>query len=69
MSMDNNTGVQTKAMAQRVENEAEVEQLQNPPNPDLNPTATQNQGGSHQGIRTEEWHHCPRLVCTRPCQH
>ena len=27
-----------RAMAQRVENEAEVEQLQNSPNPDLNPT-------------------------------
>ena len=38
MSMDNNIGVQRRAMAQCIENEAEVEQLQNPPNQDLNPT-------------------------------
>ena len=38
MSMDNNTGILTRAMAQCVENKAEVEQLQNPPNRDLNPT-------------------------------
>ena len=38
MSTDNNTGIQTRAMAHCIENEAEVEQLKNPPNPDLNPT-------------------------------
>ena len=34
----NNTGVQMRAMPQCIENEAEVEQLQKPPNPDTNPT-------------------------------
>ena len=38
MSTDNNTGIQMRAMAQRIENEAEIEQLQGPPNPDMNPT-------------------------------
>ena len=38
MSTDNKTGIQTRAMAQRVENEADIEQLQDPPNPELNPT-------------------------------
>ena len=37
--MDNNTGVQTRAMAemQHVENEANPEQLQDTPNPAMNP--------------------------------
>ena len=38
MSIDNNTGIQTRAMAQCIENEADAEQLQGPPNPDMNPT-------------------------------
>ena len=38
MSTDNNTGIQTRAMAQRIENEADTEQLQGLPNPDMNPT-------------------------------
>ena len=38
MSTDNNTGVQMRAMAQCTENEADAEQLQGPPNPDMNPT-------------------------------
>ena len=38
MATDNNTGIQTRAMAQRIENEADAEQLQGPPNPDMNPT-------------------------------
>ena len=38
MSTDNNTGVQTRAMAQCVENEADTEQLQGLPNSDINPT-------------------------------
>ena len=38
MSTDNNAGVQTRAMAQRIENEADTEQLQGLPNPDMNPT-------------------------------
>ena len=38
MSTDNNTGVQTRAMAQCAENDADAEQLQGPPNPDMNPT-------------------------------
>ena len=43
MSTDNNTGIQTRAMAQWhmaqcIDNEADIEQLQEPPNPELNPT-------------------------------
>ena len=38
MSTDNNTGIQTRAMAQRVENEADTEQSQGLPNPAMNPT-------------------------------
>ena len=38
MLTDNNTGVQMRAMVQRIENEADAEQLQGPPNPDMNPT-------------------------------
>ena len=38
MSTDNNTGVQTRAMAQHIENEANPEQLQGAPNPAMNPT-------------------------------
>ena len=37
MSTDNNTGIQTRAMAQCIDNEADIEQLQEPPNPELNP--------------------------------
>ena len=39
MSTDNNTGVQTRAMAQHTENEIDPEHLQSPPNPATNPTA------------------------------
>ena len=38
MSIDNNTGIQMRAMAQHIDNEAEAEQLQGAPNPDMNPT-------------------------------
>ena len=38
MSTDNNAGVQMRAMAQCIENKADAEQLQGPPNPDMNPT-------------------------------
>ena len=40
MSTDNNTGVQARAMAeaQHIENEANPEQLQGTPNPDMNQT-------------------------------
>ena len=38
MSTDSNTGVQRRAMAQHIENEADPEQLQGGPNPDMNPT-------------------------------
>ena len=38
MSTDNNTGIQTRAMAQHIENEANPEQLQDAPNPAMNPT-------------------------------
>ena len=38
MSTDNNTGIQTRAMAQHIENEANPEQLQGAPNPAMNPT-------------------------------
>ena len=38
MLTDNNTGVQMRAMVQCIENEADAEQLQGPPNPDMNPT-------------------------------
>ena len=38
MSTDNNTGIQTRAMAQCIENEANPEQLQGVPNPAMNPT-------------------------------
>ena len=38
MSTDNNTGIQTRAMAQHIENKANPEQLQDAPNPAMNPT-------------------------------
>ena len=38
MSTDNNTGIQMRAMAQCIENEANLEQLQDAPNPAMNPT-------------------------------
>ena len=38
MSTDNNIDIQTRAMTQRIENEADTEQLQGPPNPVMNPT-------------------------------
>ena len=38
MSTDNNAGVQTRAMAQGIENEADTEHLQGLPNPGMNPT-------------------------------
>ena len=38
MSTDNNAGMQTRAMAQRIENEADTEHLQGLPNPGMNPT-------------------------------
>ena len=38
MSTENNTGVQTRAMAQRVDNEANPEQLQREMDPAMNPT-------------------------------
>ena len=39
MSTHNNTGIQMRAMAQRVENKADPGQLQGAPNPAMNPTA------------------------------
>ena len=38
MSTENNTGVQTRAMAQWVDNEANLEQLQREMDPAMNPT-------------------------------
>ena len=38
MSTENNTGVQTRAIAQRVDNEANLEQLQSAMHPAMNPT-------------------------------
>ena len=38
MSTENNTGVQTRAMAQRVDNKANLEQLQKAADPAMNPT-------------------------------
>ena len=38
MSTENNTGVQTRAMAQRVDNKANPEQLQRAADPAMNPT-------------------------------
>ena len=38
MSTENNTGVQTRAMAQWVDNEANPEQLQREMDPGMNPT-------------------------------
>ena len=38
MSTDNNTGIQLRAMAQRIQNKANPEQLQDAPNPAMNPT-------------------------------
>ena len=38
MSTENNTGVQTRAMAQQVDNEANLEQLQRAADPAMNPT-------------------------------
>ena len=38
MSTDNNAGIQTRAMAQLIDNETDTEQLQGAPNPVMNPT-------------------------------
>ena len=38
MSTENNTGILTRAMAQRVDNEAHPEQLQRAVDPAMNPT-------------------------------
>ena len=38
MSTENNTGVQTRAMAQRVDNKANLEQPQRAADPTMNPT-------------------------------
>ena len=38
MSTENNTGVQTRAMAQRVDNKANLEQLQRAADPAMSPT-------------------------------
>ena len=38
MSIDNNTGIQMRGMAQCIDKEAEAEQLQGVPNADINPT-------------------------------
>ena len=38
MSTENNTGVQTRAMAQQVDNKANPEQLQRAADPAMNPT-------------------------------
>ena len=38
MSTENNTGVQTRAMAQQVDNEANLEHLQRAMDPAMNPT-------------------------------
>ena len=38
MSTENNTGIQTRVMAQRVDNEANPEQLQRAADPAMNPT-------------------------------
>ena len=38
MSTENNTGIQTRAMAQQVDNEANPEQLQRVVDPAVNPT-------------------------------
>ena len=38
MATDNNTGIQMRAMAQHIENEAYPEQLQGTPNPAINHT-------------------------------
>ena len=38
MSTDNNTGVQMRAMAQRIENKANPEKLPGTANPAMNPT-------------------------------
>ena len=41
MSTENNTGVQTKAMAQWVDNEVNPEQLKRAADPAMNPTVEQ----------------------------
>ena len=38
MSTENNTGIQTRAMAQQVDKEANLEQLQRAADPAMNPT-------------------------------
>ena len=38
MSADNNAGIQTRAMAQHIENKANPEQLPGTANPAMNPT-------------------------------
>ena len=38
MSTNNNTGIQMRAMAQRIENKANLEQLQGTQDPAMNPT-------------------------------
>ena len=78
MSTDDNTGIQTRAMAkvQCVEGEANWELINNPEqaqhtksNHESHSGSAQNQGGSHQGVCLTTRHNHPRLVCTKLLQH
>ena len=68
MSTENNTGVQTRAMAQRVDNEANLEQLQKAMDQAMNPTIELHRT-KEDAIHTTTRHHQPQLLCTRSLQH
>ena len=66
MSTENDTGVQTRAMAQWVDNEANPEQLQRAMDPAMNPTVELHRTKEDA---IEEFVRQPQLVCTRSLQH
>ena len=65
MSTDN-TGVQTRAMAQRTDSEHQETQNQN-----VNPTVELHKSKDRidQGFCTKTWDNCTRLVCTKFLKH
>ena len=56
MSTENNTGIQTRAMAQQVDNEANLEQLQRAADPAMNPTVELHRT-KEEAIKEFVWQH------------
>ena len=70
MSTENNIGIQTRAMAQWVDNEANPEQLQRAANPAMNPTV-ELQGPRKKPLRNsyDNTAPLPSIGITRSLQH